>query len=89
MRVDDEVGHNALCCPGHVFLGVCHADGALLPMPAGKLVPNLGHPDGPHLRKSQSHILAQIGHQGPVLFCHSLDSNLPASEDHQGPLCLK
>lgn len=53
MGIDDEVWHNALCCPGHVLLGVCHADRSLLPMPTGKFVPNLRHPDGAHLQSNQ------------------------------------
>ncbi len=47
--VDDEVWHNAVLRPGHVFLGVGDTNGALLPVPTGKLVTHLWYPDGPHL----------------------------------------
>ena len=49
MGVDDEIWYNAILCPGHVLLSVGDTDGSLLPMPAGKLVPHLGYPNGPHL----------------------------------------
>jgi len=49
--VDDEVRHNAVLGPGHVLLGVGDANGALLPMPTGKLVTHLWNPDRPHLGK--------------------------------------
>ena len=50
VRVDDEVWNNAILGPGHVLLGVCDPNGALLPMPAGKLVTHLRYPDGAHLQ---------------------------------------
>lgn len=55
MGVDDKVGHNTLRCPGHILLGVCHAYGALLPVPTGKLVAHLRHSDGPHLHARKQH----------------------------------
>lgn len=53
MRVDDEIRDNAILCPRHVFLGVGDANGALLPMPTGKLVSHLGYPDRPHLHTAE------------------------------------
>ncbi len=49
MRVDDEIWYNAVLRPGHILLGVGDTNGALLPMPTGKLVSHLGYPDRPHL----------------------------------------
>lgn len=49
MRVDDEVRYNAILCPRHVLLIVGNANGALLPVSAGKLVAHLRYPDRPHL----------------------------------------
>lgn len=54
MGVDDEVWHDAVLCPRHVFLGVGDSNGALLPMPTGKLVTHLWYPDGPHLSTQQT-----------------------------------
>ncbi len=51
VRVDDEVWHNAVLGPGHVLLGVGDTNGALLPVPTGKLVTHLWYPDRPHLGK--------------------------------------
>ena len=59
--VDDEVWHNAVLGPGHIFLRVGDANGALLPMPTGKLVTHLWYPDRPHLgkqRKDRRHMSA-------------------------------
>ena len=53
VRIDDEVGHDALRSPGHVLLGVGDANGALLPMPARKFVADLREPYGPHLPQPQ------------------------------------
>ena len=49
VRIDDEVWNNAILRPGHVLLGVGDANGALLPMPTGKLVTHLWYSDGPYL----------------------------------------
>ena len=49
MGINDEVGHNAICSPGHVLLRVGDADCPLLPMSACKLVANLWYTNGPHL----------------------------------------
>ena len=37
---------------GHVLGGVGDADGALLPVAAGKLVAHLRYPDRPHLQRT-------------------------------------
>ncbi len=59
--VDDEVWHNAVLGPGHVLLRVGDANGALLPMPTGKLVTHLWYPDGSHLGKQHK---GQVSHAG-------------------------
>ena len=64
MRVDDEVRHNAILRPRHVLLVVGYANGALLPMSAGKLVADLRYPDGAHLpcNPSSSALCSQLAH---------------------------
>ena len=41
MRVHDEVGHDALCCEGHVLLRVGDAHSPLLTVARRKLVAHL------------------------------------------------
>ena len=60
MWVDDEVRHNAILGPRHVLLVVGDANGALLPMPTGKLVTHLRYPDGPHLPSQAMHTSAAL-----------------------------
>src|SRR5207249_6007848 len=49
MRVDDQIRDDPLGREGHYFLRGDAPDDALLPVPRGELVPQLGHPQVPHL----------------------------------------
>lgn len=48
MRVDDNIRLDALSCERHVFLPVGHANGALLAVTGGELIPDLWYSHRPH-----------------------------------------
>ncbi|GIX64653.1 uncharacterized protein BcabD6B2_40880 [Babesia caballi] len=64
--VHDDVRVDALAGEGHVLRPVGHPDGALLPVPAGELVADLRHPDGPDLDLGELGALGVGGEQHRV-----------------------